>query len=436
MPRKAKSSDEVIEEKIVAKKPKKTATKAKTSAKKTASTKTKKVEVKKMATTKKPKDEKSKEVKKEVKTKKVSEPKKTKTITEKKPKKEAIKKETKKKETTKKAKTVKANKAEKKVVAEKKTKIASKKAPAIKTEAKKKTPSKKIAEKKSTTKTKASKTAVKNSAKDTKTKTTKSSSKTTSKTTSKTSKKTVKTRIAKSNSKASTKEAKTTTTTKKTTSAKNKKVFLPEYYDLPYRYNETVVKILAQTPKKLFVYWDISDKDIKKYLKVFGENFFYETYPVLLIHNQEMDYTFEVQVNDFANCWYVDINDPKCSYTVNLGRKFKDVNNIKANNEDLNDENIDLKNDFLQITNSNYLEVPNDHILFEKLGNKVRYRNVKTLKEMDKFIDTIVSENGNKLKIYDIYEFYKEIYKNEIEENIFDINNPSSGNTSSKIQFR
>ena len=44
-----------------------------------------------------------------------------------------------------------------------------------------------------------------------------------------------------------------------------------EYYDLPYRYNETVVKILAQTPKILFVYWDISDSDREKYVEKYGE---------------------------------------------------------------------------------------------------------------------------------------------------------------------
>ncbi|MGN1299164.1 MAG: DUF4912 domain-containing protein [Candidatus Scatovivens sp.] len=224
--------------------------------------------------------------------------------------------------------------------------------------------------------------------------------------------------------------------TKSASKKKSSKTYLSEYYDLPYRYNETTVKILAQTPKRLFVYWDISDKDIKKYKKVFGENFFYDTYPVLLIHNEEMNYTFEVQINDFANCWYVDINDPKCKYTVNLGRKFKDIKNIKIDTEELEKEYIDLKNDYLEIVDSNSLEVPNDHILFEKLGNSVKYRNLKTFEERQKNIESIVTEKGNKLKIYDIYEFYKKIYKSEIDENIFDINNPSSGNTSSKIQFK
>ena len=55
---------------------------------------------------------------------------------------------------------------------------------------------------------------------------------------------------------------------KKTTSTKkSKKVDIIEYYDLPYRYNETVVKILAQTPNTLFVYWDIADSDREKYIE-------------------------------------------------------------------------------------------------------------------------------------------------------------------------
>ena len=51
---------------------------------------------------------------------------------------------------------------------------------------------------------------------------------------------------------------------KKSTTTKKRNEFLSEYYDLPYKYNKTVVKILAQTPKTLFVYWEISDKDREK----------------------------------------------------------------------------------------------------------------------------------------------------------------------------
>ena len=205
-----------------------------------------------------------------------------------------------------------------------------------------------------------------------------------------------------------------------------------EYYDLPYRYNETVVKILAQTPKRLFVYWDIADSDKERYLKAFGESFFYDTYPVLLIHNDDKNYTFEIPINDFANSWYLDINDPKSKYTIQLGRKFKDQSKLGyVNREQVRDENIVLQNDYLPITTSNTLEVPNDHILFENLKPYVVYRNVKNHEE--KLVDISNLEFAKKMgKVYNIYEVYKEIYKNEMEdESLLDLLNPSSMSSSS-----
>ena len=205
-----------------------------------------------------------------------------------------------------------------------------------------------------------------------------------------------------------------------------------EYYDLPYRYNETVVKILAQTPKRLFVYWDVADSDRERYIKAFGENFFNDTYPVLLIHNEDRNYTFEVPINDFANSWYLDINDSKSKYTIQLGRKFKDqARLVTINRKQVKDENIILQNDYLPITTSNTLEVPNDHILFENLKPYVVYRNVKDYKES--VVDISNLEFAKKMgKIYNIYEVYKEIYKKEMEdESLLDLLNPSSMSSSS-----
>ena len=215
---------------------------------------------------------------------------------------------------------------------------------------------------------------------------------------------------------------------KETTSKENKDSYILEYYDLPYRYNETVVKILAQTPKRLFVYWDISDKDREKYLKAFGERFFEETYPVLLVHNQDLNYTFEVPINDFANSWYLDINDSKAKYTIQLGRKFRQkpemVNIVSAT------ESVVLHNDYVPIITSNMLEVPNDHILFENIQTKVLYRNVKNGEENTVEIDNL--EFAKKMgHIYSIYDVYKEIYKKELEEeSLTNLLNPSSMSSS------
>ena len=244
--------------------------------------------------------------------------------------------------------------------------------------------------------------------------------------------------VAKKETKTAEKKSKVTKTTKatkestknnKTTAKKLEQEYLQEYYDLPYRYNETVVKILAQTPKRLFVYWDVSEKDKETYLNAFGEDFFEKTYPVLLVHNEEMNYTFEVPINDFANSWYLDIQDPKTKYVVQLGRKFRNIQDVRPVREIVQKENINLQNDYIHITDSNKLEVPNDHILFETIKNQVTYRNVKTGNEYKKDISDIFEKLSKRYKEADIKEMYKELYGDEISRDI--LSNPSSGTLSS-----
>ena len=215
--------------------------------------------------------------------------------------------------------------------------------------------------------------------------------------------------------KASTKSKSTKAVAKKNLPKKNakkssaSKINLLEYYDLPYRYNQTVVKVLAQTPKTLFVYWDISDEDRKNYVKQYGEDFFNTTKPVLIIHNVTMNYTFEIEINDFANCWYFNINDEKCEYVVELGRRPKE-------------NNISIPNTYLYVTASNKIESPNGHVLFEKAQKTLYYRDVKTNKTYSKDVANLefIKYFG---RIYNLTSLYKEIYK---DENIFNINNPTS----------
>jgi len=208
------------------------------------------------------------------------------------------------------------------------------------------------------------------------------------------------------------------TTSKKTTgtvSARTRKtkksIEILEYYDLPYRYNKTVIKLLAQTPTSLFVYWEISDDDREIFLSKYGKKFFSETKPVLLIHNETMNYTFEVEINDFANCWYLHVNDAKCLYNIELGRKYINIYENKTN-------------DYIYVTSSNTLEAPNDHILFNNINHMIYFKNVKTNKKIEKKISDIISIRKIG-QIYNIYDLYKKIYTKEtIEE--FDLKNPSS----------
>lgn len=221
---------------------------------------------------------------------------------------------------------------------------------------------------------------------------------------------------------------------KKTAVKKEKSVtpeYLLEYYDLPYRYNETVVKILAQTPKRLFVYWDISDKDREKYVRTFGEDFFYKTYPVLLLYNEDRKYIKEIPINDFANSWYIDIQDPKNKYTIQLGRKFKGTPEV-INMAAFEEEKIILRTDYLPFADSNKLEVPNDHVLLELLPRFITFRNVKTNQETVRDLRSFKDIFGT---TYNVKEFYQEHYEKELsEEGMFDMANPSSAPSSSSFK--
>ncbi len=266
---------------------------------------------------------------------------------------------------------------------------------------KKATSTKKVASKKAATTAKKS---------TTKAKTTTAKKSTTKKTTAK---KTTASKTSTSKKKVTTKKPtkKEATTRKRTIKADDlldETLEVSEYYDLPFKYNKTVVKTLAQTPTTLFVYWEISDEDVEKYKGQYGENFFEVTKPVLIIRNETLNYSFEVEINDYANCWYLRINNSKCDYKVELGRRPIEYS-----------ENIE---DYIYITSSNDIESPNDHILLERFPELLEFRNVKNGERLFKKFSALTLSNIE--KIYSIYDLYKLIYE---DEDLEEITNPSSG---------
>ncbi len=210
-----------------------------------------------------------------------------------------------------------------------------------------------------------------------------------------------------------------TRSTKTTKAKKSNVVSVMEYYDLPYRYNQTIVKILAQTPNMLFVYWDIADEDRKVFENHYGNDFFSKTKPVLIIHNETMNYSFEIEINDFANSWYLHVNDADCKYVIELGRR--PYSHISTINED-----------YIYVSSSNEMEAPNNHILFEKFNPNVTYKNTKTGVTSKKDFSTIANYK-NMQEIYNIYDLYKTIFKDELFGEITsnDLTNPSSMSSSS-----
>lgn len=273
-----------------------------------------------------------------------------------------------------------------------------------------------VANKKVTTTKKSTKEATKKVSSTTKKKTT-------------TTKKATKPKVAKKEStkpvatktKKVTTNKKTTTTTKKVSSKVALEDFqISEYYDLPNQYEKTVVKILAQTPSTLFVYWDISQEDRNQFEKQYGVNFMNETKPILIVHNETKQYSFEVEINDFANCWYLSIADSDCKYKIELGRRAKEMSNIEAL----------PPHQYIYITSSNQIDAPNDRILFDSINEDVVYKDVKTSKvTIKKMVDLPFRKTSNPFA--NLRNWYKEMCKSEDISNIYDLSNPSSQNPTS-----
>ena len=260
--------------------------------------------------------------------------------------------------------------------------------------------------------------------KKTKTKSTITKKSTTKKQTSKTTKKV-------SNTKTISKKVKPKSIQKDNTDLPIKQSFSSEFYDLPFRYNQTIIRILAQTPTNLFIYWEISDEDRETLKKQYGEYFFEITKPVLIVYNETLNYTFEIDIDDFANSWYLSVDDSNSKYKIELGRRPIPINYSYIPKYDIekNGPLSPIQTPYIYISSSNELISPNDKILFNNT-RKIKFKNVKTNNIIEKDITDFPNIYYKENKFVNIFEIYKQLYKEEIFNNSY-LNNPSSGNPSS-----
>lgn len=188
---------------------------------------------------------------------------------------------------------------------------------------------------------------------------------------------------------------------------KEKNMNFSEFYDLPLRYNTTIVRLISQSPKRLFVYWDISDKDKKDLEAKYSKKIWEESYPILIIKNKNNGDVFEVKVNDFANSWYIDIDNHSAKYEVELARRF--FNN---------------SNDVLHISNSNDFVSQNKNIIFSN-EKYILFKNI--LNNENKYIENSKNLKNNMSKIYnmDLQEF-EDMLKNNSNMHLKFLNSSST----------
>lgn len=90
-----------------------------------------------------------------------------------------------------------------------------------------------------------------------------------------------------------------------------------EYYELPTKYNETIVRLLVQSPTRMYAYWEVNEDTIKNL------NVDYNVCtPVLKITNLTKQYSYEIDIDPYANNYYIDVKDTNCNYKVELRKKI------------------------------------------------------------------------------------------------------------------
>lgn len=167
-----------------------------------------------------------------------------------------------------------------------------------------------------------------------------------------------------------------------------KQEYISEYYEIPNTYSSSEVRIIPQTPTKLFATWDISFDDINTFKKQFGENYLENTYPLLLVTNTKTNTSFEIQVNDYTNSWYIDIPNNSSEYIVKYLRRFKENTNVETqiatSNKTISPNGKVLNNNdtyitFVNVQKSEIYNIPYTNIL--KVKSKQIYTNIYGITE-------------------------------------------------------
>lgn len=151
-----------------------------------------------------------------------------------------------------------------------------------------------------------------------------------------------------------------------------KRTFKSEYYELPNKYDETSVKLLVQSPTRMYIYWDVSDFFIEK----FSREIYNNSVPFLIIENLTLGYSYEIQIDSFANNYYIQVADCDCDYKVKVIRKENNVSHL--------------------VTQSNVTHIPRSSPC--DYNEDIIFRNCVCLSITDKF--KLYANNRNNLKKY------------------------------------
>lgn len=118
------------------------------------------------------------------------------------------------------------------------------------------------------------------------------------------------------------------------------------------------ITLLARDPNWLYVYWELSDSNIKTFIQEFGEELWEKSIPVLKVTNISKNDIFYIRINGFSNNWYINVPDSNCLYMVEIGRKISE-------------------HFFISLSNSNCIVTPADFVSPNTTAYFANYTDIK-----------------------------------------------------------
>ncbi|KNY24794.1 DUF4912 domain-containing protein [Pseudobacteroides cellulosolvens] len=130
----------------------------------------------------------------------------------------------------------------------------------------------------------------------------------------------------------------------------------PNTYKLPESYGETKIVLVARDPNCLFAYWEISGIETRRFIDELGIEFWQKSSPALKVKNLSNGSNFIIVINDYANNWYIHVDNINSFYEVEYGRKISE-------------------RFFIPIVSSNYVLTPSNSVSSSASCYFMDYRN-------------------------------------------------------------
>ncbi len=102
----------------------------------------------------------------------------------------------------------------------------------------------------------------------------------------------------------------------------------PVTLEFPVNYDKNQVNLLVRDPEWLYAYWEITATAQTDFSREFGD-YWDISKPMLRVYDitdAEQRYYYDIQIQDYADSWYIHVGKPNHTFFVDMGRVLPNGN--------------------------------------------------------------------------------------------------------------